>query len=240
MPLERKLSGETCELLETAGSVCKGFLEEEERRNYFLSEGTGMELWERLKAEGFSPEELEEAKRELKNGGLLSVRKVENAPPYYYRFYGKLAGITDYIEHRNEELSPGHATITYTEKKERLYIDEKVLRKEKQPVEAKEIVEKALELYKKYKEDRKEAIKELVEEGLQIEDLREIMEMKEGMELDDFDQAVEGLVNEGLAERSMGETERRRCVYFVSEWSERGDEKTRFFFSPKVYSEFLR
>jgi tetratricopeptide (TPR) repeat protein len=239
MSLDEELSGKTSELLETAGRVCEVCLDEEEKRNYFLSEGTGMELWERLKAEGFTPEELEEAKNELKRKDLLSIRKSENFLPYYYRFYGKLARITDYMEHRNEDLSPGHATITYTENNERVYIKEKLLRKEKDIEEATEIVEKALKRYKRYNEDREEAIQELLDRGLELETFRDMMELKGEMDSEEFDQALEKLVDKGFAEKKVEEIDRRRSVYFVSEWVERGDEKTRFFFSPEICREFL-
>lgn len=204
-----------------------------------MSEGTGMELWERLKVEEFTPEELEEAKNELKNKGLLSVRKVEKAPSYYFRFRGKLARITDYREHRDEDLSPGHATITYKEKNQRIYIEEQVLREEKDRGEAEEIIEKALDLYTKYNENRDEAIQELVKKGLELKTLREMMKMEGEKESGEFDQSIERLVRAGLAEKRIEERERRRCVYFVSEWSEKAEQKTRFFFSPELYSEFL-
>lgn len=235
-----ELSNSTEELLEKTGNLYIGLTERKKRMSYFLSKGTGMELWERLKSEGLTPEELESAKNELKRKGHLTVRKFESVPPYYYRFKGKLARITEYREKREDQLSTGHADITYTETRKKIYFKEETFREKDLNGTEEKIASKALKIRQEGDKEEEKAVSLLIEKGLGLKYLEESLEHEEDIDKKEIKEEIDQMEAKGLIDRDLEYLERRKAIWFVSEWKERAEKRTRFFFSPEIYQEYFQ
>lgn len=214
-------------------------LDERERRRYFLSEGMGMELWGVLNSEGFSAETLESIKNELKQKDLLKVRKVENVPSYYFRFSGKLTRAIGFSAHQDDSLSRGHASIEVNKQVERVLIDEELLKSYIDDKELKvsskgsQIIEQAYKSFNKLKDSSEATINALSEKGIRKDHLE--------LDLEDetLDQGLADLESMDAVRIEEEEVSKRKSITFISEWAEFSDEKTRFFFHPTVFEEYL-
>ncbi|MFB6182788.1 MAG: hypothetical protein ABEI78_01860, partial [Candidatus Nanohaloarchaea archaeon] len=77
------LSDDVSEFLDQVSKEVDIAFSEDEKRRYCLSEGMGMELWEFFHVLGYSPDELERIKNELRSNDLMVVEKVECSQPYF-------------------------------------------------------------------------------------------------------------------------------------------------------------
>lgn len=228
------LSQVTREILKRIGGKFRVHLDGRERMRYFLSEGTGMELWWLLKSKDFTPEELETCKNELCEKDLIEIIEREELPPYYVRFQGRLARMTRPVD--RDKYSRGQVRMKKEEERTRIKFREKMIdryRNGNLDEDVEKVVESGLEFYSSEEDSREESITYLKDKGLDRDHLT--LEMNE----EEKDEVVHKLEAEGLAEVDKKVNERKVCHFFVSEWVQREDKRTRFLFSPEIFEKYL-
>lgn len=230
--LEERLSTETLEMLLRTGELLGDGLRPGIREQYFLSSGAGMELWEVLKHDGFSPEKLERCKNELRDEDLLTVESSEHAAPYYVRFDGKLADSIDFLFQEDHPGRTGQCRMEVRKRERWLEFDRESLeefRDRELEVDGagEEVLERLMEL-------DHGSIERYADTGI-IADM-----IGHGMDDERFSRGVEELEDRGIVREEVRSRKQDRCVFFVSEWVERSDEQTRFYFSPGVYERFIQ
>lgn len=228
------LSQVTREILERIGGKFRVHLDRRERMRYFLSEGTGMELWWLLKSKYFTPEELETCKNELCEKEMLEIIEREELPPYYVRFQGRLARMTRPVD--RDKHSRGQVRMKKEEERTRIKFKEKMIDRYSNgnlDEDLEKVLKSGLEFYSSEEDSREEAITYLKDKGLNMNHLT--LEMSE----EEKEETVSKLDEEGLAHVDKEVNERKVCHFFVSEWVQREDKRTRFLFSPEIFEKYL-